>query len=296
MTARACASSTLPACRCRPISACWACRLHRLVRHPAHLQAQGRRDGVRVGGDGGAVGQVAGQLAKLSGARVVGTPATRTSAYGRSARPGYDACFNHRTERDYGAVLDKLCPQGIDADFENVGGRLFHAVFERMNNFGRIASAAPSRSTRTRRRWRPAEDVRDRPEAAHDPGVHRQRPCRPDARVHQRGRRAAEGRQGSGAARPSSTASPRPRRPSWACSRARTRKAGGEDLIGPRASCALMSGLEARGPPRRPRHRGWHGAAATSSIAALRSAGRLAFDEQQDRALLLAPAAWPRSR
>jgi NADPH-dependent curcumin reductase CurA len=52
---------------------------------------------------------------------------------------GYDACFNHRTERDYGAVLDKLCPKGIDADFENVGGRIFHAVFERLNNFGRVA-------------------------------------------------------------------------------------------------------------------------------------------------------------
>jgi len=52
---------------------------------------------------------------------------------------GYDACFNHRTEHDYGAVLDKLCPQGIDADFENVGGRIFHAVFERLNNFGRVA-------------------------------------------------------------------------------------------------------------------------------------------------------------
>ena len=32
---------------------------------------------------------------------------------------GYDACFNHRTERDYGAVLDKLCPKGIDSDFDD---------------------------------------------------------------------------------------------------------------------------------------------------------------------------------
>ncbi|MDP3243544.1 MAG: zinc-binding dehydrogenase, partial [Reyranella sp.] len=36
-------------------------------------------------------------------------------------------------------VLDKLCPQGIDADFENVGGKIFHAVFARLNNFGRVA-------------------------------------------------------------------------------------------------------------------------------------------------------------
>jgi NADPH-dependent curcumin reductase CurA len=87
----------------------------------------------------GAVGQVAGQLAKLAGAKVVGCAGDQDKCVWAVREAGYDACFNHRTERDYGAVLDKLCPQGIDADFENVGGKLFHAVFERMNNFGRIA-------------------------------------------------------------------------------------------------------------------------------------------------------------
>jgi NADPH-dependent curcumin reductase CurA len=87
----------------------------------------------------GAVGQVAGQLARLSGARVVGCAGDEDKCVWAVREAGYDACFNHRTERDYGAVLDKLCPKGIDADFENVGGRLFHAVFERLNNFGRVA-------------------------------------------------------------------------------------------------------------------------------------------------------------
>ena len=87
----------------------------------------------------GAVGQVAGQLARLAGARVVGCAGDEDKCVWAVREAGYDACFNHRAEKDYGAVLDKLCPQGIDADFENVGGRLFHAVFERMNNFGRIA-------------------------------------------------------------------------------------------------------------------------------------------------------------
>jgi NADPH-dependent curcumin reductase len=87
----------------------------------------------------GAVGQVAGQLAKLSGARVVGCAGDDDKCRWAVREAGYDACFNHKTERDTGAVLDKLCPQGIDADFENVGGRIFHAVFERLNNFGRVA-------------------------------------------------------------------------------------------------------------------------------------------------------------
>ena len=87
----------------------------------------------------GAVGQVAGQLAKLAGARVVGCAGDDDKCAWAVREAGYDACFNHRRERDYGAALDKLCPQGIDADFENVGGKIFHAVFERLNSFGRVA-------------------------------------------------------------------------------------------------------------------------------------------------------------
>jgi len=87
----------------------------------------------------GAVGQVAGQLAKLAGARVVGCAGDEEKCQWAVREAGYDACFNHKTERDVGAVLDKLCPQGIDSDFENVGGKIFHAVFARLNNFGRLA-------------------------------------------------------------------------------------------------------------------------------------------------------------
>ena len=87
----------------------------------------------------GAVGQVAGQLAKLAGARVVGCAGDDDKCAWAVREAGYDACFNHRRERDYGAALDELCPQGIDADFENVGGKIFHAVFERLNNSGRVA-------------------------------------------------------------------------------------------------------------------------------------------------------------
>ena len=87
----------------------------------------------------GAVGQVAGQLAKISGARVVGCAGDEQKCEWAVREAGYDACFNHKSERDYGSVLDRLCPKGIDADFENVGGKIFHAVFARLNNFGRVA-------------------------------------------------------------------------------------------------------------------------------------------------------------
>ena len=86
----------------------------------------------------GAVGQLAGQLARLKGARVVGCAGDDAKCAYATGELGYDACFNHRNETDYGAVLDRLCPGGIDVDFENVGGAIFHAVFARMKDFGRM--------------------------------------------------------------------------------------------------------------------------------------------------------------
>ncbi len=86
----------------------------------------------------GAVGQLAGQLAKLKGARVVGCAGDDAKCAHAVEALGYDACFNHRSESDYGAALDRLCPGGIDVDFENVGGAIFHAVFARMKDFGRM--------------------------------------------------------------------------------------------------------------------------------------------------------------
>ena len=87
----------------------------------------------------GAVGALAGQLAKIRGARVVGCAGSDEKCDFAVKELGYDACFNHSKERDYDAVLKELCPKGIDVDFENVGGPIFHAVFRAMNNFGRIA-------------------------------------------------------------------------------------------------------------------------------------------------------------
>jgi hypothetical protein len=87
----------------------------------------------------GAVGSLAGQLAKLKGARVVGCAGSDAKCEFAVRELGYDACFNHTKRTDYDAALAELCPKGIDVDFENVGGPIFHAVFRKMNDFGRIA-------------------------------------------------------------------------------------------------------------------------------------------------------------
>ena len=38
-----------------------------------------------------------------------------------------------------GAALDRLAPNGVDCNFENVGGAIMNAVVNRINNFGRMA-------------------------------------------------------------------------------------------------------------------------------------------------------------
>ncbi|OYW08610.1 MAG: NADP-dependent oxidoreductase, partial [Rhodospirillales bacterium 12-71-4] len=84
----------------------------------------------------GAVGQVAGQLGKLRGARVVGIAGG--AAKGAFVRDtlGFDAAIDHRGDLD--AQLDAACPAGIDVYWENVGGAVQAAVFPRLNDFGRM--------------------------------------------------------------------------------------------------------------------------------------------------------------
>jgi NADPH-dependent curcumin reductase CurA len=85
----------------------------------------------------GAVGAVAGQLAKRDGCRVVGVAGGADKCAYVVEELGFDACLDHRS-RDLGAALDAACPKGIDVYFENVGGAVQAAVFPRLNDFGRM--------------------------------------------------------------------------------------------------------------------------------------------------------------
>ena len=85
----------------------------------------------------GAVGAVAGQLAKSHGARVIGIAGGADKCRYAKDELGFDAALDHRSP-DLGAALDQACPKGIDVYFENVGGEVQHAVFPRLNDFGRM--------------------------------------------------------------------------------------------------------------------------------------------------------------
>jgi NADPH-dependent curcumin reductase CurA len=85
----------------------------------------------------GAVGAVAGQLAKRQGTRVVGIAGGADKCRYVKEELGFDAALDHHVP-DLGAALDAACPKGIDVYFENVGGAVQQAVFPRLNDFGRM--------------------------------------------------------------------------------------------------------------------------------------------------------------
>jgi NADPH-dependent curcumin reductase CurA len=92
---------------------------------------------VVVSAAAGAVGSIAGQIAKLRGARVIGIAGGKAKCDWLTGELGFDGAIDYKNE-DVGAALDRLCPNGIDVNFENVGGDIMDAVFSRMNNFGRM--------------------------------------------------------------------------------------------------------------------------------------------------------------
>lgn len=84
----------------------------------------------------GAVGSVAGQLARLAGARVIGSAGSATKCAHVTGTLRFDACFDRTVS--IGDALDEHCPDGIDVYFDNVGGETLDAVLARLNPHARI--------------------------------------------------------------------------------------------------------------------------------------------------------------
>lgn len=93
---------------------------------------------VVVSAAAGAVGSVAGQLAKADGARVVGISGGAEKCALLTDRLGFDAAVDYKAG-DWHDQLIAATPDGIDVDFENVGGEIMDAVFARINIRARIA-------------------------------------------------------------------------------------------------------------------------------------------------------------
>ena len=91
---------------------------------------------VLVSAAGGAVGMVVGQLAALSGARVVGIASGDKPSY-VVHELGFADCIDRAAET-ISAGLHRACPEGVDLYFDNVGGPAFDPIFDRLNDFGQV--------------------------------------------------------------------------------------------------------------------------------------------------------------
>ncbi len=85
----------------------------------------------------GAVGSVAGQLAKSMGCRVVGIAGGQAKCDYVLGELGFDACVDRRGA-SFEEDLRRTCPKGVDVYFDNVGGPILDALLAIMNPFSRI--------------------------------------------------------------------------------------------------------------------------------------------------------------
>ncbi|MGW7822349.1 NADP-dependent oxidoreductase [Streptomyces puniciscabiei] len=96
-------------------------------------------DTVFVSSAAGATGSLAGQIARLKGARrVIGSAGSAAKVAHVTGRLGFDSAFDHHD----GPVVERLreaAPDGIDVYFDNVGGEHLRAAIEVMNVHGRVA-------------------------------------------------------------------------------------------------------------------------------------------------------------
>src|ERR1035437_4150803 len=94
-------------------------------------------DVVYISGAAGAVGNVAGQLAKLRGCRVIGSAGSAEKMTFLREECGFDSAFNYKV----GSILDQLnleAPDGIDVYYDNVGGETLEAALAALRVHGRI--------------------------------------------------------------------------------------------------------------------------------------------------------------
>jgi NADPH-dependent curcumin reductase CurA len=94
-------------------------------------------DTVVVSGAAGAVGSVAGQIAKLKGCRVIGIAGGQDKCRTLLDEFGFDAAIDYKSE-NLRTALREHAPGGVDVYFDNVGGDVLDAVLTRLARGARI--------------------------------------------------------------------------------------------------------------------------------------------------------------
>ncbi|MEM7287467.1 MAG: NADP-dependent oxidoreductase [Actinomycetota bacterium] len=103
-----------------------------------HHVAKVKRDEVFVvSAAAGAVGSVAGQIAKRHGARVIGIAGGPTKCAYLVDELGFDEAIDYK-HSDVGDSLRVLAPTGVDVFFDNVGGAVLDAVLDNLAMHARV--------------------------------------------------------------------------------------------------------------------------------------------------------------
>ena len=92
---------------------------------------------VVVSAAAGATGSVAGQVAKIAGARVIGIAGGPEKCRAVVEDFGFDACIDYKND-DLAAALKQHCPKGVNVYFDNVGGPILNAVLGRLAPKARV--------------------------------------------------------------------------------------------------------------------------------------------------------------
>ncbi len=85
----------------------------------------------------GAVGSIAGQIAKREGAHVIGIAGGERKVNYLTGRLGFDGAIDYKNE-DVGERLKELAPNGVDVFFDNVGGAVLDAVLDNLAMRARV--------------------------------------------------------------------------------------------------------------------------------------------------------------
>lgn len=95
-------------------------------------------DRVLVSGAAGAVGQMAGQIAKLEGCEVVGIAGGDEKCAYLIDELKFDGAINYREESDLSSAMGRCHPDGVDLYFDNVGGETLDAALQNLRHKGRV--------------------------------------------------------------------------------------------------------------------------------------------------------------